>query len=279
MGTALADENRRRLLLELLEEPAYPADLAERLGMTRGNVSNHLSCPRGCGLVRTVPVGRRVRYELADVVKLAHALAQLASSSSSSTRRIPSLPTSRARPATTPAPRPRKSRAVSDAVLRYGRPCHRALRDLAGPANCNWPPSPGCCCWPPSRRRAWWSTILQLGALVVGAATFVPGTLRALLTGRLGVGLLMTIAAVGAVALGEYGEAAMLAFLFSIAEGLEGYAVARTRHGLRALLDLVPPAGARAARRRRDRGHPRPTCAWVTCWWCGRVRRSPPTGS
>jgi DNA-binding transcriptional ArsR family regulator len=78
VGTALADENRRRLLLELLNEPAYPADLAERLGMTRGNVSNHLACLRGCGLVRTVPVGRRVRYELADA-KLAHALAELAS--------------------------------------------------------------------------------------------------------------------------------------------------------------------------------------------------------
>lgn len=78
VGTALADENRRRLLLELLNAPAYPADLAERLGMTRGNVSNHLACLRGCGLVRTVPVGRRVRYQLADA-KLAHALAELAS--------------------------------------------------------------------------------------------------------------------------------------------------------------------------------------------------------
>ncbi|MFE4537140.1 heavy metal translocating P-type ATPase [Streptomyces scopuliridis] len=86
-----------------------------------------------------------------------------------------------------------------------------------------------------------WATSLELAALAVGAATFVPGTLRALLRGRLGVGLLMTIAAVGAVALGEFGEAAALAFLFSIAEGLEGYAVARTQHGLRALLDLVPP--------------------------------------
>ncbi|MEU0164096.1 cation-translocating P-type ATPase [Streptomyces iakyrus] len=86
-----------------------------------------------------------------------------------------------------------------------------------------------------------WATGLQLAALLVGASTFVPGTLRTLLRGRLGVGLLMTIAAAGAVALGEYGEAATLAFLFSIAEGLEGYAVARTHHGLRALLDLVPP--------------------------------------
>ncbi|MFJ4847640.1 MULTISPECIES: ArsR/SmtB family transcription factor [unclassified Streptomyces] len=77
VGTALADENRRRLLLALLEAPAYPSDLAESLGMTRGNVSNHLSCLRGCGLVKTVAVGRRVRYELADP-KLAHALADLA---------------------------------------------------------------------------------------------------------------------------------------------------------------------------------------------------------
>lgn len=78
VGTALADENRRRLLLALLEAPAYPSDLADALGMTRGNVSNHLSCLRGCGLVRTVAVGRRVRYELADP-RLAHALSELAS--------------------------------------------------------------------------------------------------------------------------------------------------------------------------------------------------------
>ncbi|MEU1287741.1 cation-translocating P-type ATPase [Kitasatospora sp. NPDC005856] len=85
-----------------------------------------------------------------------------------------------------------------------------------------------------------WDGATELAALAVGGATFVPGTLRGLARGRLGVGLLMTIAAVGAVALGEYGEAATLAFLFSVAEGLEGYAVARSRHGLRALLDLVP---------------------------------------
>jgi cation-transporting ATPase G len=78
-------------------------------------------------------------------------------------------------------------------------------------------------------------------ALVIGAATFVPGTLRGLRRGRIGVGLLMTLAAAGAVALGNYGEAAMLAVLFSVAEGLEEYAVARTQHGLRALLSLVPP--------------------------------------
>ena len=50
----------------------------------------------------------------------------------------------------------------------------------------------------------------------------------------------MTIAAAGAVALGEFGEAASLAFLFSISEALESYALARTRQGMRSLLELVP---------------------------------------
>lgn len=84
-------------------------------------------------------------------------------------------------------------------------------------------------------------TVLELAAAVVAASTFVPGALRNLRYRRVGVGTLMTIAAVGAVALGEIPEAAMLGILFSIAEGLEHYAVTRTRRGLRALLSLVPP--------------------------------------
>ncbi|GAA0985728.1 putative cation-transporting ATPase G [Nocardioides aquaticus] len=83
-------------------------------------------------------------------------------------------------------------------------------------------------------------TSLNAVALALGAWTFVPSTLRRLGKGRIGVGTLMTIAAVGAVVLGQVTEAAMLAFLYSISEGLEEYAVARTRRGLRALLNLVP---------------------------------------
>lgn len=85
------------------------------------------------------------------------------------------------------------------------------------------------------------STVALAAALLVGGSTFVPAAARGLLRGRLGVGTLMAVAAVGAVALGQVGEAATLAFLFSVSEALEGYAVSRTRQGLRALLDLVPP--------------------------------------
>ncbi|KIH99776.1 ArsR family transcriptional regulator [Streptomonospora alba] len=77
-GRALADPIRCRILLLLREAPAHPADLAESLGISRTRLSNHLACLRDCGLVVAVPVGRRVRYELADS-RLGHALDDLRS--------------------------------------------------------------------------------------------------------------------------------------------------------------------------------------------------------
>ncbi|MFI8499651.1 ArsR/SmtB family transcription factor [Streptomyces sp. NPDC085524] len=75
-GRALADPIRCRILLALRQEPAYPADLAEALGVSRTRLSNHLACLRDCGLVVTVPDGRRTWYELADD-RLGHALDHL----------------------------------------------------------------------------------------------------------------------------------------------------------------------------------------------------------
>jgi len=75
-GGALSDPTRARVLLALREAPAYPADLADLLGVSRQSLSNHLTCLRGCGLVVAVPEGRRMRYELADD-RLRHALTDL----------------------------------------------------------------------------------------------------------------------------------------------------------------------------------------------------------
>jgi DNA-binding transcriptional ArsR family regulator len=60
----------------LLGGGAYPADLADALGLGRTNISNHLACLRGCGLVRAQREGRQVRYELSSP-RLAHALSDL----------------------------------------------------------------------------------------------------------------------------------------------------------------------------------------------------------
>ncbi|PPF16899.1 helix-turn-helix transcriptional regulator [Rathayibacter sp. AY1A7] len=66
LGRAMADPTRSRILLSLIEQPGHPGELAESLGLTRSNVSNHLTCLRGCGIVAAIPEGRSTRYEIAD---------------------------------------------------------------------------------------------------------------------------------------------------------------------------------------------------------------------
>jgi DNA-binding transcriptional ArsR family regulator len=66
VGRAMADPTRARILLSLLTQPGHPAELAHDLQLSRTNVSNHLACLRGCGLVVAVPEGRQTRYEIAD---------------------------------------------------------------------------------------------------------------------------------------------------------------------------------------------------------------------
>ncbi len=52
--------------------------------------------------------------------------------------------------------------------------------------------------------------------------------------------MLMTIAAIGAIFIGEAEEAAIVVLLFSIGELLEGFAAARARSGIKALGSLLP---------------------------------------
>lgn len=76
LGRAMADPTRSRILITLLDGPAYPAGLADDLRLTRQNVSNHLTCLRDCGIVVAAPEGRQMRYEIADP-HLGHALGEL----------------------------------------------------------------------------------------------------------------------------------------------------------------------------------------------------------
>ncbi|MET0933195.1 MAG: metalloregulator ArsR/SmtB family transcription factor [Mycetocola sp.] len=66
LGRALSDPTRAGILLALREAPAYPSNLADALDVSRQVMSNQLACLRGCGLVESVPDGRRTSYRLAD---------------------------------------------------------------------------------------------------------------------------------------------------------------------------------------------------------------------
>jgi len=56
----------------------------------------------------------------------------------------------------------------------------------------------------------------------------------------LGIPALVTVAALGAIAIGEYWEAAVVTFLFAFGSYLEARTLAKTRGALRELLELAP---------------------------------------
>jgi Cd2+/Zn2+-exporting ATPase len=86
------------------------------------------------------------------------------------------------------------------------------------------------------------AALLFVGAALVGGLNFFPKGLRAARIVRLDMNFLMTVAIFGALAIGEFVEAASIAFLFGIAELLERYSVERARRSIEMLLDLAPAA-------------------------------------
>jgi Cd2+/Zn2+-exporting ATPase len=80
-------------------------------------------------------------------------------------------------------------------------------------------------------------------AIVSGGAPIVRRGVIALRHRSLDMNILMGIAVIGAVAIGEWSEGAMVIFLFSVANLLESYSLQRTRKAIRSLMTLSP-AGA-----------------------------------
>ncbi|MFN2221374.1 MAG: heavy metal translocating P-type ATPase [Candidatus Promineifilaceae bacterium] len=85
------------------------------------------------------------------------------------------------------------------------------------------------------------STILYSAAMIIGGYYFGREALETLIFGRqIGIELLMAIAAVTAALLGQAVEGALLVFLYSISEAVEGYTEEKTRSAVKALMDLAP---------------------------------------
>lgn len=61
-----SDPSRLSILEALQEKPLNVGEIVEKTGLSQSNVSNHLSCLHGCGLVTRQPKGRYVIYQLSD---------------------------------------------------------------------------------------------------------------------------------------------------------------------------------------------------------------------
>lgn len=75
--------------------------------------------------------------------------------------------------------------------------------------------------------------------LIGGRQTFLKG-LRAIRHFNLNMNFLMSIAIIGALAIGEWPEAAMVTFLFALAELIEVYSLDKARRAVKGLIEIAP---------------------------------------
>jgi Cd2+/Zn2+-exporting ATPase len=82
-------------------------------------------------------------------------------------------------------------------------------------------------------------------AVCLGGAWLFPRAIRSLLRYRLDIDVLMGLAILGAIVLGQWDEAATVAFLFGLSELLESMSLERARRAIRRLLEITPQTAER----------------------------------
>ena len=81
-----------------------------------------------------------------------------------------------------------------------------------------------------------------IALLIAGTPIFKSAWSAIRINHEININVLMSIAAIGAVLIGAYTEAAMVMVLFVIAEAIEGYTADRARQNIRGLMELAPSA-------------------------------------
>jgi Cd2+/Zn2+-exporting ATPase len=87
----------------------------------------------------------------------------------------------------------------------------------------------------------WVAMMAYAAAVLTGGAQLAPRAAASVRARSIDIHILMTVAILGALAIGEWSEAATVVFLFALAQLLESRSMDRARHAIRALMDLTPP--------------------------------------
>nr|WP_241249433.1 cation-translocating P-type ATPase [Agrococcus sp. KRD186] len=82
--------------------------------------------------------------------------------------------------------------------------------------------------------------LLMVAAAVVAGWHIAVGAVRSLLAKHIGIDLLVSVAAIGAIIIANYWEAAAVTFLFAVGHALEAATLNRTRAALAALVAVAP---------------------------------------
>lgn len=85
-----------------------------------------------------------------------------------------------------------------------------------------------------------WVMACAATAILLGGRDTARKGWAALRAGAININLLMTAAVAGALAIGEWPEAAMVVWLFGVAEALEQLSLDRARHAIQSVMTLVP---------------------------------------
>lgn len=90
---AMGEPTRLRILELLMEQPRIQKEIVAAVGLSQGQVSNHLACLSWCGLINAERDGREVTYTVGDprvvgILDLARAILDRSGADIAACRRI-----------------------------------------------------------------------------------------------------------------------------------------------------------------------------------------------